>query len=331
MELEDKNILITGSDGFVGSHLVERFLEENCKVRAFVFYNSFNKWGWLDSLEKEQLSKINVIAGDIRDYNIVNKAVKGVDIVCHLAALIGIPYSYIAPESYIDTNVKGTLNIIQAAKINNVKKVIITSTSETYGSALYVPIDEKHPYQPQSPYSASKIAADAIALSYYNSFNTPISIIRPFNIYGPRQSARAVIPTIITQILQKTDKIELGNLTSTRDFTYVRDTCEAYVKSIKTDNIEGEIINIGNSKDISIKDLAEKIKDLMHSNAEIKSRTERKRIKNSEVNRLNADNSKALRLINWKPKYSLDDGLKLTIEWFSKKENLDIYKLGYII
>ena len=331
MDLEEKNILITGSDGFVGSHLVERLLEENCSIRAFVFYNSSNKWGWLDSLEKEQLNKINVIAGDIRDYNMVNKTVKGVDIVCHLAALIGIPYSYIAPESYIDTNVKGTLNIIQAAKINNVKKVIITSTSETYGSALYVPIDEKHPYQPQSPYSASKIAADAIALSYYNSFNTPVSIIRPFNIYGPRHSARAVIPTIITQILQKTDKIELGNLTSTRDFTYVKDTCEAYVKSIKTDNIEGEIINIGNSKEISIKDLAEKIKDLMHSNAEIKSRTERKRIKSSEVNRLNADNSKALRLINWKPKYSLDDGLKLTIEWFSKKENLDFYKLGYNI
>ncbi|GAH36380.1 unnamed protein product, partial [marine sediment metagenome] len=321
MDLEDKNILITGSDGFVGSHLVERFLEENCKVRAFVFYNSFNKWGWLDSLEKEQLSKINVITGDIRDYNMVNKAAKGVDIVCHLAALIGIPYSYVAPESYIDTNVKGTLNVIQAAKINNVKKVIITSTSETYGSALYVPIDEKHPYQPQSPYSASKIAADAIALSYYSSFNTPVSIIRPFNIYGPRQSARAVIPTIVTQILQKTDQIELGNLTSTRDFTYVKDTCEAYVKSIITDNIEGEIINIGNSKEISIKDLAEKIKDLMHSNAEIKSRTERKRIKSSEVNRLNADNSKALRLINWKPIYSLDDGLKLTIEWFSKKGN----------
>ena len=331
MDLKDKNILITGSDGFVGSHLVERFLEENCKVRAFVFYNSYNKWGWLDSLEREQLSKINVIAGDIRDYNIVNKAVKGVDIVCHLAALIGIPYSYVAPESYIDTNVKGTLNIIQAAKINNVKKVIITSTSETYGSALYVPIDEKHPYQPQSPYSASKIAADAIALSYYNSFNTPVSIIRPFNIYGPRQSARAVIPTIVTQILQKTDKIELGNLTSTRDFTYVKDTCEAYVKSIKTDNIAGEIINIGNAKEISIKDLAEKIKDLMHSNAEIKTRTERKRIKSSEVNRLNADNSKALRILNWKPMYSLDDGLKLTIEWFSKKENLDFYKLGYIV
>ena len=331
MDLEEKNILITGSDGFVGSHLVERLLEENCNIRAFVFYNSSNKWGWLDSLEKEQLNKINVITGDIRDYNMVNKTVKGVDIVCHLAALIGIPYSYIAPESYIDTNVKGTLNIIQAAKINNVKKVIITSTSETYGSALYVPIDEKHPYQPQSPYSASKIAADAIALSYYNSFNTPVSIIRPFNIYGPRQSARAVIPTIITQILQKTDKIELGNLTSTRDFTYVKDTCEAYVKSIKTDNIEGEIINIGNSKEISIKDLAEKIKDLMHSNAEIKTRTERKRIKSSEVNRLNADNSKALRILNWKPIYSLDDGLKLTIEWFSKKENLDFYKLGYNI
>ncbi len=331
MELENKTILITGADGFVGSHLVERFLEEKCNIRAFVFYNSFNKLGWIDTLGEEQIKKIDIISGDIRDYNMVNNAVKKVDIVCHLAALIGIPYSYVAPESYIDTNVKGTLNIVHSAKNNNLKKIIITSTSETYGSALYTPIDEKHPYQPQSPYSASKIAADVVALSYYYSFNIPVSIIRPFNIYGPRQSARAVIPTIITQILKKKKKIELGNLSPTRDFTYVKDICEAYVNMIKSDYLEGEIINIGNSKEISIGNLAKKIKDLMHSNAEIESKAIRKRRKSSEVNRLKVDNTKALKLINWKPIYSLDEGLKLTIEWFSKKENIDNYKLGYNI
>lgn len=331
MELENKTILITGSEGFLGSHLVERCIEENCDIRAFVFYNSFNKAGWLDTLKEEQLKDIKIITGDIRDYNLVNNAVRGVDVVCHLAALIGIPYSYLAPESYVDTNIKGTLNIVQAAKENNLKKIIITSTSETYGSALYTPIDEKHPYQPQSPYSASKIAADMIALSFFHSFNTPVSIIRPFNIYGPRQSARAVIPTIITQILKKKKIIELGNLSPTRDFTYVKDTCEAYIKLIKAENIEGEIVNIGNSEEISIKDLGEEIKNLMNSNIEIKSKSERQRVKTSEVDRLNADTSKALKLINWKPKYSLKEGLKLTIEWFSKKENLDFYKLGYNI
>lgn len=331
MELENKTILITGADGFVGSHLVERFLEENCYVRAFVFYNSFNKLGWLDTLEAEKIRKIDIFSGDIRDYNMVNNALKKVDIVCHLAALIGIPYSYVAPESYVDTNIKGTLNVVHAAKNKNLKKIIITSTSEAYGSAIYTPIDEKHPYQPQSPYSASKIAADAIALSYYYSFNSPVSIIRPFNIYGPRQSARAVIPTIITQLLKKKKNIELGNLSPTRDFTYVKDTCEAYVKLIKTDNLEGEIINIGNSKEISIGDLAKKIKDLMHSTAKIESIRKRKRIDSSEVNRLLVDNTKAFKLINWKPTYSLDEGLELTIEWFSKKKNMDLYKLGYNI
>lgn len=331
MDLENKTVLITGSDGFVGSHLVERFLEEKCNIRAFVLYNSFNSLGWLDSIEKEKLKKLDIIAGDIRDYNMVSKAVKNVDFVCHLAALIGIPYSYIAPESYVETNVKGTINMVQAAKEHDIEKIVITSTSEVYGSALYTPIDEGHPKQPQSPYSASKIAADAMALSYYHSFNTPISVIRPFNIYGPRQSARAVIPTIITQILKKSNVIELGNLSPTRDFTYVKDTCEAYVKIIKSDNVAGEIINIGNSKEISIKDLGEKIIDLMNSNIEIKSSSKRERVEGSEVNRLNAEISKAIELINWKPSYSLDDGLKLTIEWFSKKKNLDQYKLGYTI
>lgn len=329
MELDGKTVLITGSDGFLGSHLVERFLEEDCDVRAFVYYNSFNKWGWLDTIESEKLKKIDVYSGDIRDYHFVKKATKDVDIICHLAALIGIPYSYIAPESYVETNVKGTLNVVQAAKVNDVKKVIITSTSETYGSALYVPIDEKHPSQPQSPYSATKIAADAIAMSYFHSFNLPISIIRPFNIYGPRQSARAVIPTIITQILLNNEKIELGNLTPKRDYTYVKDTCEGYIRIIETDNTEGKVFNIGNSSEISIIDLAEKIKNLMSSDVEIVSVEERHRVDSSEVSRLFADNHKAIKELNWKPKYSLENGLIQTIKWFMNKENLKFYKLGY--
>ena len=294
MNLENKQVLITGSDGFIGSHLVERFIKENCKIRAFVYYNSFNSWGWLDTFSKEQIDKIEVFPGDIRDSYTVRKAVKDVDIICHLAALIGIPYSYIAPESYIDTNVKGTLNIIQAAKDFNTEKIIVTSTSETYGSALKFPIDEEHPYQPQSPYSASKIAADHISMSYYYSFDLPLSIIRPFNTYGPRQSARAIIPTIISQILMKNKKIELGNLYPTRDLTYVKDLCEAYVKMCTTSEIQGKIINIGSSEEISIKDLVHKIKDLMNSDIEIISTSERLRPESSEVNRLCADTSKAL-------------------------------------
>ena len=329
MIIEGKKILITGSDGFLGSHLVERFLKENCQIKAFVYYNSFNNWGWLDTLDKKKLSKIQVISGDIRDPSIVRSAVKDVDVICHLAALIGIPYSYIAPASYIDTNVKGTLNIIQAAKDFNTKKILITSTSETYGSALYVPIDEKHPYQPQSPYAASKISADQIALSFYYSFDLPVSIIRPFNFYGPRQSARAIIPTIITQIAKNKNQIELGNLAPTRDFTFVLDTCEAYIKMCKTDNISGEIINIGSSNEISIGDLANKIKEIMNSNIEIVSKSERIRNEKSEVDRLYANIDKAISTLEWKPKFSLNDGLKITIDWFSKEENLNKYKLLY--
>jgi NAD dependent epimerase/dehydratase len=329
MNLENKQVLITGSDGFIGSHLVERFLKENCKIRAFVYYNSFNSWGWLDSFSKEKLDKIEVFPGDIRDSYTVRKAVKDVDIICHLAALIGIPYSYIAPESYIDTNVKGTLNIIQAAKDYNTEKIIVTSTSETYGSALKIPIDEEHPYQPQSPYSASKIAADHISMSYYYSFDLPLSIIRPFNTYGPRQSARAIVPTIISQILMKNEKIELGNLYPTRDLTYVLDLCEAYVKMCQTSGIQGKIINIGSSEEISIKDLVHKIKDLMNSDIEIISTSERLRPESSEVNRLCADTSKAFDLLNWKPKFSLTEGLKATIKWFSKEDNLEKYKVIY--
>ena len=331
MNLENKKVLITGSDGFIGSHLVERFLKEKCVVRAFVFYNSFNSWGWLDTLPTEVLNQVEIFAGDIRDPFTVEKAVKDVNIICHLAALIGIPYSYIAPDSYIDTNVKGTLNVVQAAKSSNLEKVIITSTSETYGSAIYVPIDEKHPYQPQSPYSASKISADHIAMSYHHSFDLPISIIRPFNTYGPRQSTRAIIPTIITQILKGKEIIELGSLFPTRDFTYVLDLCEAYVKMCKNDNIEGEIINVGSSNEISIKDLANLIKELMDSDIEIISTDKRKRPEKSEVSRLFADSSKAKELIDWKPKKSLREGLELTIEWFSKEENLKRYKLSYTV
>lgn len=331
INLNQKKVLITGSDGFIGSHLVERFLDLNCEVNAFVFYNPFNSWGWLDSLNNEVRDKIKVFSGDIRDYGFVKNAVKDIDIICHLAALIGIPYSYIAPKSYIDTNLIGTFNILQSAKEYNVKKVIITSTSEVYGSAKYVPIDEKHPYQPQSPYSASKIAADQLALSYFYSFNLPITIIRPFNNYGPRQSTRAVIPTIITQIIKQNRVLELGNLDSTRDFTFVLDTCDAYIKVCQTSNLEGEIINIGNGSEISIYNLAKKIAYLMDREIFIKSTDNRRRPPKSEVNRLFAGIEKANKLLRWKPKYDLDEGLSLTVKWFKNTKNLEKYKLGYTI
>ena len=329
MNLKSKRILITGSDGFIGSHLVERFLNEDCQIRAFVYYNSFNTWGWLDNLPKNDLKKIDVVSGDIRDADFVRSTVKDIDIICHLAALISIPYSYVAPESFVETNVNGTLNIIQAAKDYNVNKVLITSTSETYGSALYTPIDEKHPYQPQSPYSATKIAADHIAMSFYYSFNLPITIIRPFNTYGPRQSSRAIIPTIITQILNKNKELKLGNLTPTRDLTYVEDTCEAYLKICKKDNLDGEVINIGSSNEISIKTLVEKIKKLMNSDIKVSTDNQRVRPSKSEVDRLYANIDKAKELIGWEPTISLENGLKRTIDWFRKKENIKTYKNIY--
>lgn len=331
MNLKNKKVLITGSEGFIGSHLVERFLKEDCEIKAFVYYNAFNSRGWLDSLPKESIEKLEVFLGDIRDPYAVREAVKDVDIICHLAALIGIPYSYVAPESYINTNVLGTSNLLQAARDFNTEKIIITSTSETYGTALYTPIDEKHPYQPQSPYSASKIAADNITLSFFYSFNLPVSIIRPFNTYGPRQSSRAIIPTIITQILKNQEELKLGNLNPTRDLTFVLDTCDAYIRMCKKDNLEGEIINIGNSSEISIGDLANMIKNLMNSEIKIVSESIRARPEKSEVNRLLANITKARKLLGWEPKYILTEGLKLTIEWFKKKENLEKYKLGYNI
>lgn len=331
MNLKNKKVLITGSEGFIGSHLVERFLKEDCEIKAFVYYNAFNSRGWLDSLPKESIEKLEFFLGDIRDPYAVREAVKDVDIICHLAALIGIPYSYVAPESYINTNVLGTSNLLQAARDFNTEKIIITSTSETYGTALYTPIDENHPYQPQSPYSASKIAADNITLSFFYSFNLPVSIIRPFNTYGPRQSSRAIIPTIITQILKNQEELKLGNLNPTRDLTFVLDTCDAYIRMCKKDNLEGEIINIGNSSEISIGDLANMIKNLMNSEIKIVSESIRARPEKSEVNRLLANITKARKLLGWEPKYILTEGLKLTIEWFKKKENLEKYKLGYNI
>lgn len=321
-----KKVLVTGSDGFIGSHLVEELMECGYDVRAFVYYNSFGSRGWLEELPEEKLSRIEVIHGDVRDNSMVDKAVKGVDIVFHLAALIGIPYSYRAPESYIDTNVKGTLNVLQAAGKFSVERVLITSTSEVYGTALYVPIDEKHPRQGQSPYSASKIGADFLSESFYRSFKLPLTVVRPFNTYGPRQSARAVIPTIIIQALRGVKKIKLGSLHPTRDFVFVKDTVKGFVKIAETDSLNGEEVNIATNSEISIKDLSDKLFSLIGADAEIISDSERTRPENSEVDRLLGSNEKLMKNTNWKPEYDLDRGLKETIEWFSDGSNLARYK-----
>lgn len=328
MNIKNKKILVTGADGFIGSHLVEELLLAGCDVRAFVYYNSFNSYGWLDSLDSGLLNKLDIFSGDIRDPNGVRNAVKGCDIVMHLAALIAIPFSYHSPDSYIDTNIKGTVNILNACRDFNIEKVLVTSTSEVYGTARYVPIDEEHPLQGQSPYSATKIGADQIALSYYRSFNTPVVVVRPFNTYGPRQSARAIIPTIITQILGGQKKIKLGSLHPTRDFTYVLDTAKAFISSAMSDNVIGEVINFGSNYEITIGDLVNKIRDYMSSSIEIITDDIRMRPEKSEVERLWASNDKAFRLTGWKPEHSLDLGLKNTIEWFSQNENLKRYKTG---
>lgn len=322
----NEKVLVTGADGFIGSHLVERLVEKGLDVRAFVFYNSFNSWGWLDSIDKKILKNIEIYQGDIRDPNSIRDALKDIDIVFHLAALIAIPFSYMSPDSYIDTNIKGTLNLLQAAKLLNTKRILVTSTSEVYGSAKYVPIDEKHPLQGQSPYSASKIGADKISESFYRSFNLPISIVRPFNTYGPRQSARAVIPTIITQLLSGEEKIKLGSLSPTRDFTYVKDTIEGFIEIAKSDLTIGEEINIASAKEISIKDLAEELIKQINPNAKIISDDNRFRPEKSEVTRLLGDNTKIKSLTNWKPEYSFKDGIRETIEWFKSYENLSKYK-----
>ncbi len=315
--------LITGADGFIGSHLVETLLAKGYKVRALSYYNSFNNWGWLEGLEHENLE---VVTGDVRDYHFCLKISEDIDVVFHLAALIAIPYSYVAPESYIDTNVKGTSNICLAAMNNGIKKIIHTSTSEVYGSARYVPIDELHPTQPQSPYSASKIAADAIAMSYFNAFNLPLIIARPFNTYGPRQSARAIIPTIISQIASGMDKVKIGDLTPTRDLNFVKDTCNAFIALATSDNVIGKTINIGSNFEISMGDLFNKIAGLMNSNAIPVKDKMRIRPSKSEVTRLCCDNTKIKSLTGFEPKYSLDEGLKETIEWFLNKDNLIKYK-----
>lgn len=321
-----KTVLVTGADGFIGSHLVEKLLDEGFKVKAFVYYNSFNSWGWLDTFPKEKLNRIEIFAGDVRDPNGVRTAMKEVDIVYHLAALIAIPYSYHSPDSYVDTNVKGTLNILQAARDLNIERVLVTSTSEVYGTALYVPIDEKHPKQGQSPYSASKIGADAMADSFYRSFNLPVTIVRPFNTFGPRQSARAVIPTIITQLLAGKTEIKLGALHPTRDLLFVKDTVAAFVAIANSKETIGHEINIATQQEISIQDLAQHLINVINPNAKIISDDIRLRPEKSEVERLLGSAEKIKSMTSWKPQHTLEQGLKQTIEWFSQPENIKNYK-----
>lgn len=322
--IKGKKVLVTGADGFIGSHLTERLIEEGCEVKAFTCYNFSNSWGWLDTVEKEKLKEAKIHTGDVRDIDSVRRAMEGVDIVFHLAALIGIPYSYHAPYSYVETNINGTLNVIQAARAANVGRVLVTSTSEVYGSALYVPIDEKHPKQGQSPYSASKIGADHMAESFYKSFGLPVVIVRPFNTYGPRQSARAIIPTVITQLLSGLKEVRLGALEPTRDLVYVSDVADAFLKLAICDKAVGEEVNISTQKDISIGDLARLIIKLIDTKAKIVSDPERLRPKSSEVQRLCGCNKKILALTGWKPEHSLEDGLHKTIAWF--KKNTGSYK-----
>ena len=319
-------VLVTGADGFIGSHLTEALLKDGYRVKALSQYNSFNYWGWLEDIEPS--SNLEIVCGDVRDPNFCREISKDIDVIFHLAALIAIPYSYIAPESYIETNVKGTLNICQSAKDNKVKRILVTSTSEVYGTARYVPIDEKHPLQPQSPYSASKIGADAIAMSFYNAFNLPLTIVRPFNTYGPRQSARAVIPTIITQIASGVKEIKLGDTSPTRDFNYVEDICRGFILLSKCDKAIGETVNIGSNYEISIKETVELIKDIMHSDVKLITDEQRIRPEKSEVFRLWCDNRKMKALTGYEPKYSIKEGLEKTVEWFTNPQNLAKYKPG---
>lgn len=321
-----KKVLVTGADGFIGSHLTELLLEEGYDVKAFSYYNSFNSWGWLDTLPKNKLNEIEVFTGDIRDTNGVRTAMKGVDEVFHLAALIAIPFSYHSPDSYVDTNIKGTLNVLQAGKDLEVSRILVTSTSEVYGTAQYVPIDELHPFQGQSPYSATKIGADRLAESFYRSFNMPISIVRPFNTYGPRQSARAVIPTVITQLLNGEEEIKLGTLTPTRDFNYVKDTARGFIEISKSEKTIGEEINIATEREISIGELANELISQINPKARIICDEQRIRPEKSEVNRLLGSNKKIKELTNWNSKYTFEEGIKETIEWFKMKENLNSYK-----
>ena len=330
MELKNKKILVTGADGFIGSHLTEFLIAEGYQVRAFVFYNSFGSWGWLDKSPKHIKDSLDIFMGDIRDPYGVKKAAQGCDVILHLAALIGIPYSYHSPDTYVDTNIKGTLNIVQAARELGIEKVVHTSTSEVYGTAQFVPITEEHPLQGQSPYSATKIGADQIAMSFYNAFELPVSIVRPFNTYGPRQSARAIIPTIITQISAGMKEIRLGSLHPTRDFNYVQDTVRGFVAAAQSPQSIGQVINIGSNFEISMQDTAELIAETMNQEVTFTQEPERLRPTKSEVERLWADNSKAKRLLNWEPAYGDREGFKRglgeTIEWFSQHDNSKQYK-----
>ncbi|MCI8673752.1 MAG: SDR family NAD(P)-dependent oxidoreductase [Lachnospiraceae bacterium] len=317
-------ILVTGADGFIGSHLTEELVKRGFYVKAFSFYNSFNTWGWLDTLPEDVMNNVEVFTGDIRDPYGVKAAMKGCDAVFHLAALIAIPFSYHSPDAYVDTNIKGTLNILQAARELEIERVLVTSTSEVYGTAQYVPMDEHHPFQGQSPYSATKIGADRLSESFYRSFGLPVTIVRPFNTYGPRQSARAVIPTIITQLLSGITKIKLGSLSPTRDFNFVKDTVNGFIEIYKSDKTIGEEINIATQKEISIEMLANELIRQINPNAEILCDEARLRPEKSEVNRLLGSNEKILRLTNWKPQYTFSDGIKETVCFY--RENLELYK-----
>jgi NAD dependent epimerase/dehydratase len=321
-----KKFFAIGADVFIGSHLTEKLLLQGYNVKAFIYYNSFNSWGWLDTLEKNVLNEIEVFAGDIRDPNGVRTAIQGCDSVFHLAALIGIPFSYHSPDSYVDTNIKGTLNILQAALKLDVKRVLITSTSEVYGTAQFIPITEEHPCQGQSPYSATKIGADSLAESFYRSFELPVTIVRPFNTYGPRQSARAVIPTIITQLLNGNNEIKIGALTPTRDFAFISDTVNGFIEIAKSEKTIGEKINIATQSEISIGNLTQMIINIINPKAKIIQDHKRLRPEKSEVQRLLGSNKKLKELTNWKQNYLLEEGLKETIDWFSNKENLKQYK-----
>lgn len=321
-----EKILVTGADGFIGSHLVEELVCQGYSIKAFVYYNSFNSWGWIESLPSDIKDGIEIFAGDVRDPNGVRQAIKGCDAVFHLAALIGIPFSYHSPDSYVDTNIKGTLNVLQACRDYDVDRVLVTSTSEVYGTAQYVPIDEKHPFQGQSPYSATKIGADRIAESFFRSFDTPVTIVRPFNTYGPRQSARAIIPTVITQLLAGRKEIKLGSLTPTRDMNYVKDTIHGFIEIYKSSKTIGKEINIATETEISIGGLAKELIDQINPKATIVTDSQRIRPEKSEVNRLMGSNKLIRELTTWAPRHNLQQGLKETIEWFRNKENLKLYK-----
>jgi len=324
VNLKNKKILITGADGFIGSHLAEMLVKRGAKVKALSYYNSFNYWGWLEVLDC--LDEIEVVSGDVRDPHFCKEITKDIDVIFHLAALIAIPYSYVAPDSYVDTNIKGTLNICQAAKENGCDRVIHTSTSEVYGTAQYVPIDEKHPLQPQSPYSATKIGADAMAMSFHSAFDLPLTIARPFNTYGPRQSARAIIPTIIMQLLSGKKEIQLGALNPTRDLNYVKDIVNGFVEISKSEKTIGKVVNIASNNEISMGQLAQELINQINPDARIITDKQRIRPEKSEVNRLLGDNSLIMSLTNWKPQYGLSSGLRETIDWFEHSDNLKKYK-----